>query len=142
MADGDSDSDSSFVLVSDGTSVGSDSESFVIVKGDNCASSDSDGDVFGESQDELEKVVDDDKHVSSDEDDQFCDSHQQLEKSGDDNSCVSIDSDEDLGGQRRHQLKKLVDYSSSDSDEVVFDCGGSLQNGKNVGRTSEVCTCE
>ena len=30
MADADSDSDSSFVLLSEGTSVGSDSESFVI----------------------------------------------------------------------------------------------------------------
>ncbi|XP_004287908.1 PREDICTED: uncharacterized protein LOC101305105 [Fragaria vesca subsp. vesca] len=130
MADADSDSDSSFVLLSEGTSVGSDSESFVIVSED-CVSTDSGEDLFGESQNELEKVVNDVKSCDS-EDDQFCDSQQQLEKSEDDNSSVSTDSDEVLFGESRHQLKKLVDYSSSESVEVLLDCSGSLGNRKYV----------
>ncbi|KAM5576193.1 hypothetical protein ABKV19_007190 [Rosa sericea] len=133
MADGDSDSDSSYVLLSDGNSVGSDSENYVIVGKDDYLSADSGEDLTGGNQNELEKVVVDENHVSSDsENDQFCDSQQQLEKNGDDDSNASTDSDEDLSVERRNQLKKLVDYSSSDSDKDLLDCGGSLWNGRCV----------
>ncbi|KAK9948634.1 hypothetical protein M0R45_004201 [Rubus argutus] len=115
----DSDSDSSYVLLSDATSVGSDSENFVIVAKDSYLSTDSDEDLFGESQNESEKVMDED--ITDSEEDRFCESQQQLEKNGDDDNNVNTDSDEG-----RHQLKKLVDYSSTDSDEDPGVYGGPM----------------
>lgn len=91
----DSDSDSSYVLLSDGTSAGSDSENYVIVAKDNYLSTDSDEDLFGESQNESEKVMDED--ITDSEEDRFCEIQQQLEKNGDDDNNVSTDSDEDPG---------------------------------------------
>ncbi|KAL6201354.1 hypothetical protein ACLB2K_025068 [Fragaria x ananassa] len=106
-------------------------DSYVVVGNDKCVSTSSGEDLFGESQNELEKVVDDVKSFNS-EDDQFCDGQQQLEKSEDDNGSVSTDSDEDMSDERRPQLKKLVEYSSSEYDEDLLDCSRSLWKGKCV----------
>lgn len=135
--DSDSDSDSSYVLLSDVTSAGSDSENYVIVAKDNYLSTDSDEDLFGESQNESEKVMDED--ITDSEEDRFCEIQQQLEKNGDDDNNVSTDSDEDLSDERRHQLKKLVDYSSTDSDEDPGHYGGPLNY--SYVANNEVCHC-
>jgi hypothetical protein len=128
----DSDSDSSYVLLSDATSVGSDSENFVIVAKDSYRSTDSDEDLFGESQNESEKVMGED--ITDSEEDPFCESQQQLEKNGDDDNNVNTDSDEG-----RHQLKKLVDYSSTDSDEDPGVYGGPMN--RSYVAYNEVCYC-